>query len=96
MPAKALVLCQITAANWLVLKMNRSLLAKKGNPALSSKLITREEFRRNNLHASELAKSYVFKWPRVDGQWADTKLELCLRCHGKGHSSDSCTVKKIE
>jgi hypothetical protein len=42
--------------------------SKKGNPALSSKLITRDEFRRNNLHAAELEKSYVFKWPRVDGQ----------------------------
>ena len=67
---------------------------KTANPALSSKLITREEFRRNNLHASELAKSSVFKWPRVDGQWADTKLEMCLHCHGKGHSSSTCTAKK--
>jgi len=67
---------------------------KTANPALSSKLITREEFRRNNLHASELAKSSVFKWPRVDGQWADTKLDMCLHCHGKGHSSSTCTVKK--
>jgi hypothetical protein len=66
---------------------------KRSNPAVSSKLITREEFRRNNLHASELAKLCVFKWPRVDGQWADTQLEMCLRCHGQGRSSQACTVK---
>ena len=41
---------------------------KKANPTLSSKLITRDEFRRNNPHATELTKSHVFKWPRVDGK----------------------------
>ena len=74
--------------------MNRSPTKRTPIPALSSTLTTREEFRRNNQHSSELAKSRVFKWPRVDGQWANTKLDLCLRCHGKGHTSSTCTAKK--